>query len=95
MEINKLSDVSPVRAGLLNEKDINNYVFKTKRVEIDIEKNYDMALVLGCSIYGVMQHRADTAINLYNKGVIDKLFVTGGVGFLSTNREDSEANVMR
>ena len=95
MQINKLSDVNPLQALTLTENDLNNYVFKTKRVEIDIEKNYDIALVLGCSIYGIMQHRADDAINLYRQGIIDKIFLTGGIGFFSKNRETSEANVMR
>lgn len=95
MSIQKLSDANLFKAFSLKENELNNYVFKSKRIEIDIEKNYDIALVLGCSIYGIMQHRADDAINLYRQGVIDKLFLTGGVGFLSKNRQDSEANVMR
>ena len=42
-----------------------------------------------------MKHRADTAINLYKKGIIGKLCLTGGVGFLSKNRDESEASVMK
>ena len=95
MDINKLSDVAPSKALFLNEQQLNNYVFKTKRIEIDIKKNYDVALVLGCSIYGIMQHRANDAIKLYKQGIINKLCLTGGVGFLSLHRNTSEANVMK
>ena len=95
MAIEKLSDISPFKALFLNDSDINNYVFKTKRIEIDIEKSYDIALVLGCSDYDIMQCRADEAIKLYHQGTADKLFLTGGVGFLSKNRETSEAYIMR
>ena len=95
MAINKLSDIKPLKALSLNEADLNNYVFKSKRVEIDIEKNYDIALVLGCGIYDIMQFRADDAVRLYKQGVVNKLFLTGGFGFLSKNRDTSEASIMR
>ena len=95
MAIEKLSDISPFKTLFLSDSDINNYVFKTKRIEIDIEKSYDIALVLGCSNYDIMQCRADDAIKLYHQGTADKLFLTGGIGFLSKNRELSEAYVMR
>ena len=94
-EITRLSDVKPARAFFLKEEDLNRYVFNTKRIDIDIYQNYDVALVLGCSIYDIMEKRADAAIMLYYHKLVEKLFLTGGVGFLSKNRNDSEANVMK
>lgn len=91
----KLSDKNIFTAPFQNEHDINNYIFKTKRVEIKIANNYDIALVLGCSVTEVMMKRADEAILLYERGIVKKLFLTGGVGFLSMNRNNSEANVMK
>ena len=95
MKVDRLTDVNPLRTLFLNEKDLNNYVFRTKRVEIEADKNYDVALVLGCSIYDVMKHRAIDAKKLYDNGTVQKLILTGGIGRFSKNREDSEANVMK
>lgn len=93
--IDKLTDVKPYQAIFLSDNDLTNYVFETKRVELEIGKNYNVALVLGCSIRDIMKCRADDAIALYKTGAVEKLVLTGGVGFLSLNRSDSEANVMK
>ena len=95
MALEKLSDAKPLKAFTLNSNDINNYVFTPKRIEIDINKKYDIALVLGCSNYEIMKYRADEAIKLYRLGIIDKIFLTGGIGLLSTNREMTESYIMR
>ena len=95
MNIQKLSDISPLKAYTLNETKLNDYVFNSKRIEINVDENYDIALVLGCKVYEIMMYRAIEAVTLYRKGIINKILLTGGVGFLSQNRDDSEANVMR
>ena len=91
----KLSDKSILTAPFQNVDDINNYVFKTKRIEIESSENYDVALVLGCSIKEIMMLRALEAKMLYSRGVVKSVFLTGGVGFLSKNRDESEANIMK
>lgn len=91
----KLSSVNPLLALTLSNAKLIDYVFEPKRVEIVDSENYNIGLVLGCSDYEIMKHRADTAINLYKNGIVGKLCLTGGIGFLSKNREDSEASVMK
>lgn len=95
MAIVKLSDAGLLRVLTLNETTLNNYVFTNKRIEIDTKGKYDIAIVFSCTVYDVMFKRADAAIALYKDGIVKKLLLTGGVGYLSTHRKESEANVMK
>ena len=95
MELKRLSDVNPVQAFLMNEDNINDYVFQPKLSEIDLDEKYKIGLVLGCGNYEIMRARACEAINLYHNQIIEYLLLSGGIGFLSRNREESEAMVMR
>lgn len=91
----KLSDAKFLSALTMSEEDINNYVFQARRIDLEEGRSYDVGLVLGCSNYDIMEHRANDAIELYKEGILDTLVLTGGIGFFSKNREDSEASVMR
>ena len=94
MAIHKLSDVNPIHAFLMNGKNINNYVFNPKVSEINLNEQYDIGLVLGCKNYNIMKCRIDETIKLYNSQTIKKIILSGGAGFFSKNKEESEAYVM-
>lgn len=91
----RLLDECAISAPVGCRYKVSKYVFKTKRIEIEPDKKYDIALVLGCSIKEVMMKRIEDAFKLYESGIIKKIYLTGGIGFLSKNREESEANVMK
>lgn len=95
MSTYKLSSINPLLALTLSNAQLNDYVFQPKRIEIVDGENYNIGLVLGCGDYEIMRHRANTAIELYKKGIVGKLCLTGGIGFLSKNRDESEAVVMK
>lgn len=78
-----------------NTKFLNKIVFIKEPSNIDFNKHYDIALVLGCSNHSLMFNRVDYALELYKKKVIDKLYLTGGIGSLSNNRKEIEALVMK
>lgn len=66
---------------------INFYVIFKSQNNIyttnNIKDNYDMALVLGCSVLRngkpslMLKDRLDTAINLYNSHLVNKIIVSG------------------
>lgn len=80
---------------MANIKKINDRVFYSNITNIDLNKKYDIGLVLGCKNYDIMYKRVDVSINLYNKKVINKIYVSGGVGLFSKNKDKSEAHVMK
>lgn len=90
-----LRDVNPVSAFFMSEASINDYVFRLDRSDISLAEQYDIGLILGCHIDSVMESRMNEAIKLYYNEVIDKLLLTGGIGYLSMNRDETEASRMR
>lgn len=95
MKESKLSDVPALRALLLKENELNNYVFKTQKSEINTSEIYDVGMVLGCSIKYIMDKRIEAAATLYNSGVIKKILVTGGIGKFSVHTSETEASYMK
>lgn len=91
----KLSNKNILTAPLQRKSKLTEYVFKTKRLEIEIDKNYDIALVLGCSVREILIERTKAAIKLYKDGTVKKLYLSGGVGKVSKYRNETEAEVMK
>lgn len=60
----RLSDVKFLSALTMSNEDITNYVFHAKRIDLEESKSYDVGLVLWCSDYDNMEHRANDAIKL-------------------------------
>ena len=90
----KLSDKNFFTASLQGIEDLTNYVFQAMRIEADLEKKYNVGLVLGCKNYDIMSKRADEAIKIYQNGNFDYIIVTGGIGYFSHNRDESEGRIM-
>ena len=91
----KLSNTNLFKIYLTKDKNyIDKYVFM-KDEQFDYKKHYDVALVLGCSNYDILYKRVDAALDLYNKKVVNKILLSGGVGILSKNRTKKEAIVMK
>lgn len=72
---------------LLIPIDINFFVINKTKNKIyninDIDKHYDYALVLGCSVHPdktpslMLKDRLDASVNLYNSHIIDKIIISG------------------
>jgi len=94
-KMDHLKDVNPVRSLFLNDEEITKYIFMTKRLNFDPSENYDVGMVLGCSIYEIMHRRCEDALKLYEQGIIKQLVLSGGIGYISKEREESEASYMK
>ena len=91
----KLLDTNIVKIYSSKDYDfINKYVFFNEEKN-KLKKHYDIALVLGCSNYDIMFKRTDADIELYRKKVIDKIYLSGGIGIFSKNRKEPESLVMK
>ena len=73
----------------------NDFIFMKNIKELDKNKHYDIALVHGCSNYNIMNKRIEAAYKLYKEGIINKIYLTGGIGLLSKNKKEPEALVMK
>lgn len=73
-----------------SKKDIEKIVFSEDKYDSKIE--YDIAIVFGG--VSMIPHRLDQAIKLYKQKKIKKILVSGGIGFLSLNRQNKEALMM-
>lgn len=68
------------------DKDIKEKIVYAKEPKTIIQRN--IGLVFG----GIsMYNRVDEALKLYEKGLLDKIVLSGGVGFLNTDRSITEA----
>lgn len=74
-----------------SKKDIEKIVFSKDNYDSKI--TFDVALVFGG--VSMIPHRLDKAIELYKQKKIKKILVSGGIGFLSLNRHNKEALMMR
>lgn len=87
----KLSDINPIEAYFMNERNINNYVFQPERIDIDENGNYDIGIVLGCPGKEILECRLNDAIILYHEKLIDNIMVSGGT---LIDKNTSEAELM-
>lgn len=58
-----------------------------------LKKRCDVGVVFGG--ISMLPYRVDQAATLYQEGLIDKILVTGGIGFLNTDRKIPEALKMQ
>lgn len=91
----KLSSENIITAPMQTKDQINNYVFNQNKSEIDENRHYKVALVLGCAVREILANRTNKALNLYLRGIIKKIYLSGGVGKTSTNKKQTEAEVMK
>lgn len=91
----RLTSENIVTAPMQTKKQLNNYVFNQDRIEIDESKDYKVALVLGCAVPEILANRTNKALNLYLRGIVKKIYLSGGVGKTSTNKGQTEAEVMK
>lgn len=91
----KLSNYSYLKLLFLKDQDLINYVYMPKISNIDIKKKYDIAIVLGCHIRDILYKRVDEAYMLYKKGIVKKIYLSGGIGISSNYKDESEALVMK
>ena len=91
----KLTSENIITAPMQPGSYIENYVFTSKKVEIDDTEKYDAALVLGCSVREILASRTNKALNLYLRGIVKKIYLSGGVGKTSKYKDRTEADVMK
>lgn len=90
----KLSNTNIFKLWFSKDYDyIYKYVYMNNNT-LDLKKHYDIALVLGCSNYNILIKRVDAVVELYNKKLIDKIYLSGKKGFFSKNKK-SEAIIMK
>ena len=89
----KISSINPFKAFFLRKELLDEYVYAAAPSEE--EGCYTLAVVLGCSNYRIMRERAAAAAALYLPGRVTKILLSGGKGFLSLHRKESEATVMQ
>ena len=76
--------------------DMEQIVFEDQRVlkdEKDVSEEYDFGLIFGNA--SMISLRADKGIELYRKQIVRRLIVSGGIGFLNTDRIVPEADKMQ
>lgn len=73
----------------LSSNDLKSIVFSNYQNK---DANFDYAVLFGG--ISMIPYRADIAINLYNKGLIKKIILTGGIGYFSSNQKDKEAYLL-
>ncbi len=70
-----------------NKNDLQNIVFDKDYKKV--ENKSDFGIVFGG--ISMIPYRIDEALKLYNEDLIDKLVLTGGIGFLNKDRKTPEA----
>ncbi len=90
----KLSDVkySDLLMRKVTKEDIDKIVYSGDVVDLENPKS-DIGIVLGGP--GMIPYRVNKGIELYKEGMIDKLIVCGGIGYLNKDRVTPEAFKMR
>ena len=76
--------------------DMEQIVFEDQRIlkdEKDVSEEYDFGLIFGNA--SMIPLRADKGIELYRKQIVRRLIVSGGIGFLNTDRIVPEADKMQ
>lgn len=71
-------------------QDLEKIVF-TENIK-GVNEKCDVGIVLGG--ISMIPYRVEEVINLYNNGLIDRILLSGGIGFLNLDRKNSEASKM-
>lgn len=74
----------------LSKQDIENIVFVNETS--NIKEKCDIGIILGG--VSMIPYRADEGIRLYKEGLIKKILVAGGIGFLNIDKFNKEADKM-
>ncbi len=74
-----------------NKDNLEDIVFDTQYPKV--ESKADFGIVFGG--ISMIPYRVQEALRLYNEELIDKLVLTGGIGFLNKDRKTPEALKMR
>lgn len=73
--------------------DITKIVFEDERIIKPADKKqYDIGFVFGG--ISMIPYRVDKAIELYNQDIVKRILVSGGIGFMNTDRRTPEADKM-
>jgi len=70
-----------------SDKDIEKIVFDNDNQEL--QEKCDVGIVFGG--ISMIPHRIEQAISLYENGLINRILVSGGIGFLNKDRKTPEA----
>lgn len=84
----KLSNIKYNQIIFANNNDIEKIVYD-KENQI-LKEKCDIGVVFGG--ISMIPNRVERAISLYEKGQINRILVSGGIGYLNTDRKNSEAN---
>lgn len=87
----KISDIKYHDILFANKKDIEKIVFDTEHQEL--KEKCDVGIVFGG--ISMIPNRVEQAIFLYEKGQIDRILVSGGIGYLNTDRKNLEADKLQ
>ena len=74
-----------------NSKTLEKIVFINNRY--NPKDNFDIAIVFGG--VSMIPYRLDETIKFYKNKKVKKILVTGGIGFLSIDRKNREAHIMK
>lgn len=87
----KLSNIKYNQIIFANNNDIEKIVYD-KENQI-LKEKCDIGVVFGG--ISMIPNRVERAISLYEKGQINRILVSGGIGYLNTDRKNSEANKLK
>ncbi len=80
-----------------SKDDIEKIVFEEKRILNSNEEfnnqPYDIGFIFGG--VSMLPYRVEKGIELYNKKIVDRLVVSGGIGFQNVDRKNTEAEKMK
>ncbi len=86
----KLSDISYLQVLFTNKEDKEKIVFDTNYPEV--QKECDYGIVFGG--VSMIPYRTSVALDLYNRDLVNKLILTGGIGFFNKDRKTPESYKM-
>ncbi len=87
MKLTKLSYIDVLKA---TKEELTDIVFEQENSEV--QEKCDVGIILGSE--ALYKGRSDKGIELYKNGLVEKLAVTGGIGFLNHDRKTPEAHKM-
>lgn len=73
-----------------NYQDIEEIVFNKKNEDLNVK--CDVGIVLGG--ISMIPYRVDEILKLYNYGLIERILLSGGIGFINMDRKITEASKM-
>jgi len=87
----QLSNIKYHNIIFANDKDIEKIVFDKENQEL--KEKCDVGVVFGG--ISMIPNRVEQAISLYERGQIDRILVSGGIGYLNTDRKNLEADKLQ